>query len=472
MKTKSASLLAVLLASGASAAAADSPVEVTPVPACAPAPCVLLADAGDGGATSADSGSARIRIEPPPGNPLLHDSQLNFLLRSFISKQTVNGAFTRHAWTENLQVNFESGFTPGVIGVGVDVSPFLAVRVNSSANPGNLAHTGEPDDRAWAYLGKYAVKAKIGANTVLKYGLLQTSNPVMESKDNRGLPPTYRGLTLVSTVAPGVTVDAGSFDKMVARGRSSLGPLSTNFGGVPIARERYVGASWDYAEGANATLYASQARDVWNQVYLAWTEPLGTAAEIQWSSGLNLYLTQGQGKRLQGDIDNRAYSIGLTGKRGAFTGMFAFQQVAGDHFHDFPGDTWGNALANAMLVDYGAPHERSVQVRGVLDAGKLGVPGLRVLFWAISGRGADGTVNAARYRDPADPLHELYWKDGRPIQGGHREFGIYPTYVVQQGTLKGSKVSFYAVAHRAARYYFDSGIREYKFALDMPWKGF
>jgi hypothetical protein len=467
MKTKSASLLAVLLATGGAAAtaAADTASGAAPL---------LLADAAAAGVQAADSASARIRDEPAPapGSALLQGSKLNFMLRTFIDKQAVNGAFTRHAWTENLQVNFESGYTPGPVGLGVDVSPFMAVRVNSSDNPGNLAHTGEPHDRAWAYLGKYALKAKIGEGTVVKYGLQQTSNPIMESKDNRGLPPTYRGLTLVSALAPGVTLDAGSFDRMVGRGRSHLGPLSSNFGGVPIARQSYVGGSWDYAEGANATLYATRARDLWDQTYLAWSTGLGEAASVKWGANLNLYVTQGQGRRLQGDIDNQAYSIGLTGKHGAFTGLVAFQQVSGDHFHDFTGDTWGNALANAMLVDYGAPHERSLQLRGVVDAGKLGVPGLRVMFWAISGRGANGAVNAARHSSPGDPLYELYWKNGRPIQGGHREFGIYPTYVLQDGALKGSKVSFYAVAHRASRYYFDSGIREYKFALDVPWKGY
>ncbi|NRR33491.1 outer membrane porin, OprD family [Oxalobacteraceae bacterium] len=456
MDKKSLPLLALLLATGNLALAADDNSNASAA------------------AAANDGASARIREEsaPAPAYPLFSGSSLNFLLRSFASKQTVNGAFTRHAWTENLQVNFESGYTPGTLGFGVDISPFLAARINSTEKPGNLAHTGAPDDRAWAYLGKYALKAKLGESTVLKYGLQQTSNPVMESKDNRGLPPTYRGWTLASTLAPGVTAEAGSFDQMLGRGRSTLGPLSSNFGGVPVERLSYAGASWDYRDGANATLYLSQAREVWNQAYLSWTEQLGEAASVKWSSNASVYITRGQGRRLQGDIDGQAYSLSLKGTRGAFTGMVAFQQIASDYFHDFPGETWGNALSNALLVDYGAPHERSVQLRGVIDAAKLGVPGLRVMFWNISGWGANGGTNAARHSQPNDPLYELYWKNGRPLQGGHREFGIYPTYVLQEGKLKGSKLSFYAVAHRAATYYYDSGIREYKLALDIPWKAF
>ncbi|MEZ0205771.1 OprD family outer membrane porin [Ideonella sp.] len=412
------------------------------------------------------------RPDPADKFPLIDDGKLKIDLRSVSDSQSVDKGIKRHAWTLNMQASYESGYTSGPVGFGVDIAPFVATRIDGSDNAGNMAHVRpdghSADDRAWAYLGKYAVKARVG-DTVVKYGLQRVSNPVLESKDNRGLPPTFRGATITSVITPSLNVEAGDFDAAIGRGRSTLKGLSTEYGGTPFKRIAYAGANWDYSETGSLSVYANQASDVWNQSYASVTQSVGNLATVQWTGAANAYLTHNQGASLQGPIDSKAYSLSLSAAHGPLTIMAAYQQVLSDQFFDDVNDAWGIALVNAVAAaDYNAPHEQSAQLRVVVDGASLGVPGLKLISWVMTGWGTDGRNGAGQHASPSDPQYTLYWVDGRPAGGNHHEIGAFPTYTLQEGRFKGTKIGFFGCAYKVSKRYPDSGIHEYKFQLDMP----
>lgn len=408
------------------------------------------------------------------GTPFLDDSSLNLTLRTFMDRQEIDDLISRQAWTESLQIKFESGYTDGLVGFGMDASAFLMLKVAASENAGNMVHiesNGQGSTgNTWAYMGRNLFKVRVG-DAVVKYGLQQVSNPFMESKDNRGLPPTFRGATMVSKLAPSLNFEAGSFTDLQGRGRSDLQPLTSFYGGTRIERISYAGGIWDFSKEGNLSMYVSQAQDLWSQSYLSFSESVGTAQSIQWTGNANMYLTRDQGRALQGDIDNKAFSVSLSATRGAFTGKLSYQKVLGDQFFDYVGDTWGIRLANSVGVDFVAPHEQSLQISGALDGSKLGMRGLKVFFWATDGWGADGSVSARKYAAIDSPLHALYFKNGVAVHGSHQEFGILPSWIVQDGRLRGSKLSFIAVRHLSSAYYSDSSSLEYKFTIETPLKG-
>lgn len=394
---------------------------------------------------------------------------LSISLRSFWL--SLDDGRKRHAWTENLQVNYESGFTPGAVGFGFDVSPFAALKIERSGNAGNMVHVGadghERAGRAWAYLGRYDLKVRSGA-TLVKLGLQQVTNPLLESADDRGLPPTFRGVALVTRFTPTLTFEAGSFDAVMARGHSELQPLTTGYGGVAFPRVSFAGGHWGPNEDGGVSVYVDRADDVWTQAYLGVVQSAGDPARARWTGKLNLYATRDQGRRLQGTIDNLAYSLSLSASRGPFSAALSYQRNLGDQFFDYIAETAGIVLANSGLSDFVAPQERSVQVKGVLDAGPLGWPGFKLTVWATRGRRADAGHGAALHAAPDSLLHTLYWKNGEPVHGGHHEFGVYPSYVVPDGRHKGTRFAFIAAAHRSSPFYADDDLREYKITIDMP----
>ena len=80
----------------------------------------------------------------------------------------------------------------------------------------------------------------------------------MEQHDNRALPPTFLGATLVSNEFKNVMLEAGSFTKTDARGHTTLTNLTTQYGGTRINRLSYVGGTWDYSPNGEVALYANR----------------------------------------------------------------------------------------------------------------------------------------------------------------------------------------------------------------------
>jgi hypothetical protein len=416
--------------------------------------------------------------KPDPADkfPLIDDAKFKIDLRSVSDSQSVDKGTKRHAWTTDMQASLESGFTSGLVGFGADVAPFVGTRIDGTANAGNMAHVlpdgHSANDRAWVYLGKYDVKARVG-DTVVKYGLQRVSNPVLESKDNRGLPPTFRGVTLTSAITPSLNVEAGDFDAVIGRGRSTLKGLSTEYAGTPFKRIAYAGANWDYSETGSLSVYVDQASDVWNQAYASLTQSVGDLAAVQWTGAASFYLTHDQGASLQGPIQSKAYSLSLSAAHGPVTIMAGYQRVLSDQFFDDVNDAWGITMVNAVAAaDYNAPHEQSAQLRIVVDGASLGAPGLKLISWIMAGWGTDGRNGAGQHASPDDPQYTLYWVNGRPAAGNHQEIGAFPSYTVQGGRFKGAKFSFLGCGYKVSTRYPDSGIHEYKLQLDMPIKVF
>lgn len=421
-----------------------------------------------------DCANTLVPLEPKTG--FIGGSHLGGSLRTFVDQQTIDGLIKRHAWTEDLQIDLQSGFTPGVVGVGADASLFAAWRVASSPNAGNMIHVdssgASTDDRTWAYLGRYDVKLRAGESSVLKVGLLQVSNAFLESKDNRGLPPTFRGIAFTSTPTESLNVEAGRFNAVIARGHTDLASLTTNYGGIPFGNVTYVGANLNLAKDQTITVYQDQVQDVWNQTYVDLALASGDPANVRWSGNANAYFTRDTGGQMQGRIANNAYSLTLSATHGAFTGTVAYQRIASDQFFDYVGESWGIALANALVVDYVAPHEQSLQLRGVIDGRAFGLTGARLMLWATAGWGADASASAHAHEAADSPLHDLYWKNGQPVHGKHHEMGVYPSYIVQEGRFKGTRFSVFVVKHVATPFYSDNSSSEYKLTIETPLKAF
>ncbi|MBP0589742.1 OprD family outer membrane porin [Paraburkholderia sp. LEh10] len=404
-------------------------------------------------------------------NGLVADSHLNLLFRNYADVFDNEGGPHRHAWVQGMQANFESGYTKGPVGLGVDASLFASLKLDGGNGAGNMVHVakggGGSDQLAWAYPGMYDIKGRI-SETVVKYGLqIVDNNPFMEPHDNRSLPPTFLGVSAVSTDVRNVTLEAGSFTKVNARGHTNLTDMTTSYGGTTFKRLSYFGGNWDYSPNGTVSLYADQAENVWNQFYASIAQSVGDINGIKWAGLANIYSTQNTGSALQGHINNNAYSLSLSAQHGPHQVLLGFQQILGDQFFDYVNETNGIYLVNSMDVDYNAPHEKSFQLRYTFDGKHAGLPGFKAMVWGVTGWGADASAEAA-----ANPTSSLYFRNGQPIHGTHHEIGFIPSYTLQSGRFKDTKITFIAMYHKSTAHYSDPDNMEYRLVVNVPVKVF
>ena len=225
------------------------------------------------------------------------------------------------------------------------------------------------------------------------------TNPFLEPHDNRALPPTFLGVSLVSNDLAHTTLEAGSFTKVDARGHTNLSNLTTSYGGTRIDRLTYLGGTWHYAKNGEMALYVDQADDVWRQYYGSVAQSFGDPTTIKWSGLANIYSTHDTGASRQGHINSNAYSVSVSAQHGPHALLLGYQQVLGDQFFDYVNETNGIYLTNSMDVDYNAPHEQSLQLRYTFDGKYAGVPGLKAMFWGAIwlGRGCIGGCGGKRF---------------------------------------------------------------------------
>lgn len=399
------------------------------------------------------------------------DSHFKMLFRSYTEHFEGPGMEKKDAWVLGNQAVFESGYTRGLFGVGLDASLFSAFKLNGGEGAGNRVHlnhdgTGQ-NQAAWTYPGVWDVKARV-SNTVVKYGQQLFDNPFLVPHDNRALPPTYRGVSLASEEVRNLVLKAGSVDAVLARGQTSVSSLKTEYGGTKFSRFTYAGGDYTPNDDLSVSLYGSRAENVWDQYYFMLSKSVGDASRIRWNGALTYYYTTDIGQSRNGPIDNHAYSLLLSGTHKAHTVSLGFQQIASKQFFDYVGQSVGDYLANSLDVDYNAPREKSLQLGYSVNMADYGVPGMKMTLWTAYGWGADGSAMASRYADPASSLHDLYWKNDQPVHGTHYEFGFIPSYTIGSGKLKGMSAKFYYMHHQGSRYYPDATSDVYRLMVNVP----
>lgn len=356
-------------------------------------------------------------------------------------------------WAQGFILNFKSGYTPGLVGVGVDAIGTLGLKLDSGkgrVNSGLLPvqADGEAAD-SYSRLGA-AVKLRL-AKTELRVGELQPNLPVLSFSDIRLLPPSYQGASLTSNDIDGLTLQGGHLRSTSLRNESGESDLQAMLGHVPqrqVSSDAFNYGGADYAfNGKRTTVSAwyGQLEDIYQQRFLGLkhSEPLGN-----WTLGANLgyYDSSEDGRKLLGPIDNRAFFSLLSAKRGGHTFYVGYQGMFGDS--SFP-RVFANIspLGNEVpTYEFAYADERSWQARYDYDFAAMGIPGLTTTVRYISGDNVD---------------------TGKGYEGKDWERDLDIGYVVQSGTLGGLGIK---VRNVAARSNYRTDIDENRLLLSYTWK--
>ena len=353
-------------------------------------------------------------------NGFVEDSHASVLLRNaYINRDYKHGNDDKAEWGQAFIGNFNSGFTQGTVGVGVDAFALYAINLDPSRKRSGAGgidffkrdSSNEPADDLARVGG--AIKFRV-SNTVLKYGDMMPTLPVLNYDDGRLLPESFTGASITSKEIKGLEINAGHFTgetRKSATGRDSGG----------LKQIDVLGASYEFTENFKASVYASDVEDVLKKQYLGATYvmPLQNDQSLTWD--FNGYHTKMDSS--YEDRDNTIWSLAATWAFGPHALTLAHQRSSGDTGYNYSGyQSAGGVgdggstilLANSYWSDFNAEDERSWQLAYDLNFADFGVPGL--------------TYRVAYVRGD-----NIRTDDG---EGTEREIFNQLKYVVQSGAAK------------------------------------
>lgn len=306
---------------------------------------------------------------------------------------------------------FESGFTQGTVGVGVDAIGMLGLKLDSGKGRAGtgLFPTGSDGRSQDDYSkGGGAVKFRI-SDTVLKVGDQFTALPVFATDDSRLLPEIAQGTLITSNEIEGLTLHAGHFTSLTAQEQ-------TNRDSFGLKEANVVGGTYAFTDNLSTSLYYSKVEDYWRKYYanVNWALPISDNQGLVFD--FNIYDTKSEGsaeyRAFDGDkLDNRAFSLSGAYNIGAHTFTLAYPKVTGDGDYGYGIDGGGTIfLANSVArSDFNAEDEKSWQARYDLNFAEYGIPGLTFMTRYVRGSDANvaGTSNGKEWERDVDIKYVL-----------------------------------------------------------------
>lgn len=299
-------------------------------------------------------------------------------------------------------LTYESGFTQGTVGFGLDAMAMGSVKLDGgSGRRGNGLFANDSDGNPEKSQGKVggAVKFRV-SDTVLKYGQQFVASPVFATDDSRLLPEVATGTLITSKEIKGLELSAGRFtalSKQTGMGRDSIGglPDEDGNGGKGLTSINIFGASYSFTDNFTGALAASDADDYFKKYYvnLNYTLPINDEQSLNFD--FNGYHTKGDSRGdlvdAIGDgttgVDNNLWSLAAAYSIGAHKFTLAHQRSSGDNAYYYGVD--GNStifVANSIQIsDFVGRDERSWQARYDLNMKTYGVPGLSFMTRYVMG---------------------------------------------------------------------------------------
>ncbi len=338
------------------------------------------------------------------------------------------------AWGQGFMLNFQSGYTQGPVGFGLDVFARSGIRLDYQ---GSQSMFPEDDDGGavpeFSQID-FAAKAKV-SETELKVGRgLQPSLPVVTRNDGRLLPQTYSGAMLSSNEIDNLTLRLGQFDEASGRNSTSHEGLLLGGSSERVNKFQYAGGDAQLGDNLVASYYFAKLKDYYKQHYLGAVHTLDLGAgqlitDLRYfdsgSTGANSSGEAGyiaRGVHNEGEVDNRAMSAMFTYKLSNHGLGLGYQKMSGDS--DFAylnngGGATAYLITDSQINKFERAGEKTWVGEYSYNFADL-VPGLK--FSAKYLRGSDFDTNPGERDDE--------W-----------ERNLRLDYTVQQGFLKDLGVS-------------------------------
>jgi hypothetical protein len=341
-------------------------------------------------------------------------------------------------WAQGFLMRYESGFTEGTVGVGLDTIGTLGVKLDSGRGTSGTGllqadrETGEAQDS----YGDLGVTAKVRVSkSVLKAGTLMPKLPVVMSNDSRLLPQSFQGGQLNSMEIDGLIVDAGQLSRVNQRDSSdhevmtlTSGTGSTlkarGFTGLPGAglgsdEFNFAGASYKWNDQLTTSYHYGNLDQYYNQHYLNAVHVLPIADKQSLKTDLRFARSTDDG---QTNVDNKALGAMFTYTLGFQSFGLGYQKMSGDTGFAYVNGTDAYLVNFVQIGDFAFKDEKSWQARYDYNFAGMGIPGLTFMTRYLNGSNVDRGAGLSEGKE---------WE---------RDMDI--AYVVQEGDFKGVGVKW------------------------------
>jgi len=383
----------------------------------------------------------------------IEDSKASLDLRNFYFNQDnrdTNKASSKE-WGQGFILNFQSGFTEGTVGFGVDAIGLLGVRLDGGGRSVKPEKSGqervpgalfplESDGSAVNDYSKAGVTAKARVSkTELRVGTLLPKLPVVSYNDGRLLPQLFEGGQLTSQEIDGLTLTAGQLEH--TKTRSSTNDIGLGIAGTTNNADTnkfyFAGGDYKLTKDLTAQYYYGNLEDFYKQHFLGLVHNYALGGGTL-KSDLRYFDSSSDGKNgsaagraegytsngyygngvTKGEVDNRTWSALFTYGHSGHELSAGYQQVEGDSAFPFLNQGDGSTaylITDRQIGKFLAAGERTWLAGYAYDFGKLGVPGLKASVVYLSGDNIDSAESDRKE-----------WE---------RDFRL--DYVLQEGSLKG-----------------------------------
>ncbi len=332
-------------------------------------------------------------------------------------------------WGQGFIARFESGFTDGTVGIGLDALGELGVKLDSSRDRRGtgLLPFGPTSKEPVDDYSELGLTAKLRASkSTLRVGTLLPTLPVAMYNDTRLLPSTFSGGMLTSQEIDGLTLNAGRLTETNLRDSSSRDDIG--FAGQTSDHFDFAGGTWAINPSLALTAYTSELQDIYRQHFAGLVHSLPLGEGLSLKTDLRYFDSRDTGSTKAGRVDNRNFNGMLSLTAGAQRFSAAWQRLSGDSA--FPFLTGGDPFVVNLVTfnTFTKAEEDSWQLRYDYDFASLGIPGLSFMTRYVNGDGVEqGAV-----------------RDGREWE---RDTDL--AYVVQSGSLRGFNVRVRNVTFRS-----------------------
>ncbi|MFJ2522772.1 OprD family porin [Pseudomonas capeferrum] len=328
----------------------------------------------------------------------------------------------RDEWAQGFILNFESGYTDGTVGFGLDALGMLGIKLDSSPDRTDTGLLPTHDDgKAADEYSKLGLTGKIKVSkTELKVGTLIPELPTLQPNDGRILPQTFEGGLLTSKEISHLTFTGGRLEKAKDRNDTNWEDLALNnkngrFGGTFSADNLdLAGLDYQFTDRITGSYHFAQLDDIYRQHFLGMvaTQPWGPGT---FGADLRLAVSDDQGQAKAGNIDNTTVNGMLSYALGGHKVSAAYQHLSGDSAFPYIDGADPYLVNFVQINDFAGADEHSWQMRYDYNFAAQGIPGLTFMTRYISGD------NVSR----ADGSEGKEWERNTEFK-----------YVVQSGPLK------------------------------------
>lgn len=294
------------------------------------------------------------------------------------------------AWAQSFILDFQSGYTRGTVGFGLDALGLTAFKLDAGkgAAPNGLLpshNDGHPNKS----FGRLALAAKMKVSeTEFKIGEWRPVLPILRADDGRSLPQTFKGGQVTSNEFKNITLYTGqmhetspmnsvSMDKMAYNSSKKIGKSN---------RFNFVGMEYSFNnKKSQVGIWADQLKDVYRQGLISF-EHQEQIGDWHFNANTGYFFGKEDGSKRAGDLDNRTLFGLFSANYQHHTFYLGLQKLWGDSSWMRVTGTSGGTLANDSFANsYDNPRERSWQLRYDYDFAGVDLDGLTFMIRYIKG---------------------------------------------------------------------------------------